>query len=201
MGRQARLDAAGILHHVIIRGIERRNIFSDDNDRRDFLDRCGLIFPQTRTACYAFALLPNHVHLLLRTGVTPLATTMARLLTGYAVHLNRVHRRHGQLFQNRYKSIVCQEEVYLKELVRYIHLNPVRAGIVKDVEALASYPYAGHACLMGTTRYLWQDDGFILSLFGSSVTRARIKTGRPFYCPSPRCVGHSQNVLNYYGKY
>jgi putative transposase len=77
-----------------------------------------VIFPETKTSCYAFALLPNHAHLLLRTGVTPLSTVMARLLTGYAVHFNRTHRRHGQLFQNRYKPIVCQEDAYLKELVR-----------------------------------------------------------------------------------
>ena len=171
MARQSRLDAAGILHHVIIRGIERRRIFADDRDRNDFLDRCGAIFPETKISCYAFALLPNHVHLLLRTGVAPLSTAMARLLTGYAVHFNRRHRRHGQLFQNRYKSIVCQEDTYLKELVRYIHLNPVRAGIAKDVEALASFPYTGHAMLMGEVRYPWQDDQFILPLFSSSGAR------------------------------
>lgn len=167
MPRHSRLDAAGILHHVIIRGIERRKIFVDDSDRGDFLDRCGVIFPETRTACYAFALLPNHAHLLVRTGAMPLSTAMARLLTGYAVHFNKVHRRHGQLFQNRYKSIVCQEDPYLRELVRYIHLNPIRAHIVTDLEVLASYPYTGHAVLMGTRTYPWQDDGFILALFGT----------------------------------
>jgi putative transposase len=167
MARQRRLDAAGVLHHVIVRGIERRRIFLDDNDRKDFLNRLGAIFPETRTSCYAFALLPNHVHLLLRTGATPLSTIMARLLTGYAVHFNRIHRRHGQLFQNRYKSIVCQEDAYLMELVRSIHLNPVRAQIVEDVEALACYPYSGHAALMGKASYPWQDDVFILSAFGT----------------------------------
>jgi len=174
MARQSRLDAAGILHHVIIRGIERRRIFSDDGDRKDFLRRCGVVFPETTISCYAFALMPNHVHLLLRTGLTPLSTAMARLLTGYAVHFNAAHRRHGQLFQNRYKSIVCQEDAYLKELVRYIHLNPLRAGIVKDVEALASFPYTGHAVLMGKIPYPWQDERFILSLFSRSAAKARM---------------------------
>jgi REP element-mobilizing transposase RayT len=88
MPRRARLDAAGILHHVIIRGIERKKIFLDDNDQTDFLDRCAAILPNATTSCYAFALLPNHVHLLLRTGKTPLSTVMARLLTGYAVRYN-----------------------------------------------------------------------------------------------------------------
>ncbi|OPY77143.1 MAG: Transposase IS200 like protein [Syntrophorhabdus sp. PtaU1.Bin153] len=174
MARQPRLDAPGILHHVIVRGIERKKIFWDDADRKDFLDRCGMIFPETKTACYAFALIPNHVHLLVRTGTTPLSTTMARVLTGYAVHFNRTHRRYGQLFQNRYKSIVCQEDVYLKELVRYIHLNPLRAGILKDIDALASFPYAGHAALMGTMPYPWQDEQFVLSLFGDDALQARM---------------------------
>lgn len=170
MPRQSRLDAEGILHHVIIRGIERRKIFLDDTDRNDFLDRCEAVFPKTKTSCYAFACMPNHVHLLLRTGTTPLSTAMARLLTGYAIHFNRAHRRHGQLFQNRYKSIVCQEDAYLKELVRYIHLNPLRRGIVEDLEALSSFPYTGHAMLMGKIEYPWQDDRFILSLFGNRRT-------------------------------
>jgi putative transposase len=173
MPRQSRLDATGILHHVIIRGIERRKIFLNDNDRNDFLGRCAAIFPETKTSCYAFALMPNHVHLLLRTGLAPLSTVMARLLTGYAVHFNRAYRRHGQLFQNRYKSIICQEDAYLKELVRYIHLNPVKARIVEGLEGLASYPYCGHGPLMGKITYPWQDDRFILSLFGPSEGEAR----------------------------
>ena len=139
-----------------------------DNDRNDFLDRCGKVFPETKTSCYAFALMPNHVHLLLRTGPAPLSVVMARLLTGYAVHFNRTHQRHGQLFQNRYKSIVCQEDAYFKELVRYIHLNPVKAKIVKDLNVLASYPYSGHAAVMGKMPYPWQDTGFVLSVFEGS---------------------------------
>ena len=131
MPRQARLDAPGVLHHIMIRGIERRKIFTDDKDREDMLDRLAKLLPETQTACYAWAFLPNHAHFLFRTGVTPLATVMRRLLTGYAVSFNRRHKRRGHLFQNRYKSIVCQEDAYLKELVRYIHLNPVRAVLLR----------------------------------------------------------------------
>jgi putative transposase len=178
MARQSRLDAAGVLHHVIVRGMERKKIFLDDGDREDFLTRCGAIFPETKTSCYAFAILPNHVHLLLRTGIIPLSTIMARLLTGYAVRFNKVHKRHGHLFQNRYKSIVCQEDTYLMELVRYIHLNPVRARLVADIEALVSYRYSGHATLMGNAVYPWQDDTFILSVFGTRTAyRDFVKKG------------------------
>ena len=99
----------------------------------------------TKTSCFAWALIPNHLHLLFRTGVTPIATVMRRLLTGYAVSFNRRHRRHGQLFQNRYKSILCQENPYLLELLRYIHLNPLRAGLVSDLKNWISIRIAGMA--------------------------------------------------------
>jgi REP element-mobilizing transposase RayT len=123
------MDAPGALHHIIARGIDRQAIFSDDADRNGFLERLGDILTDTKTACYAWAMIPNHFHLLLRTGATPLSAVMRRLLTGYAVSYNRRHRRYGHLFQNRYKSMLCQEDPYLLELVRYIHLNPMRARL------------------------------------------------------------------------
>jgi len=126
MPRQARIDAPGALHHIICRGIERKKIFQDDTDRNDFVNRLGTVLIETSTACYAWSLIPNHFHLLLRTGNSPIATIMRRLLTGYAVTFNRRHRRHGHLFQNRYKSILCQEDLYFLELVCYIHLKVPR---------------------------------------------------------------------------
>ena len=109
MPRKARIDAPGALHHIIVRGINRRKIFFDDKDRVDFLNRLGGILSDSKTPCFAWAFMTNHLHLLLRTGAAPIATVMRRLLTGYAVSFNRRHRRHGHLFQNRYKSILCQE--------------------------------------------------------------------------------------------
>jgi len=173
MPRQSRIDAPGALHHVLIRGIERRKIFKDDADRENFLDRLGGILVETSTACYGWALLSNHVHLLLRTGTVPIATVMARLLTGYVVSFNRRHRRHGYLFQNRYKSILCQEDPYLLELVRYIHLNPLRARMVRDLKELESFPYAGHGVLLGKGKRPWQEVGYVLGQFGGRVTEAR----------------------------
>ena len=136
MPRKARIDAPGALHHIIARGIERGDIFTDDFDRNNFLKRLGKIVVETDTRCYAWALVPNHFHLVLKTGCAPIATVMRRLLTGYAGYYNRRHRRCGHLFQNRYKSILCQEDSYLKELVRYIHLNPLRAGLVDSLKSL-----------------------------------------------------------------
>lgn len=172
MPRQARIDAAGALHHIIARGIDRQRIFTDDADRDNFLNRLGDILSETETACFAWALIPNHFHLLLRTGTTALSTVMRRLLTGYAVSYNFRHRRHGHLFQNRYKSILCQEDTYLLELVRYIHLNPLRATIVKDLRTLSNYPYCGHSCIVGKITHDWQDVDYILKLFGSNRPEA-----------------------------
>jgi REP element-mobilizing transposase RayT len=172
MPRQSRIDAPGALHHIIARGINRKSIFQDDADRDNFLDRLGNILSETQTACFAWALIPNHFHLLLRTGTTTISTVMRRLLTGYAVSFNFRYRRHGHLFQNRYKSILCQEDSYLLELVRYIHLNPLRTGIVKDVRMLNQYRYCGHSCILGKDTHIWQDKDYILKLFASNKSTA-----------------------------
>ncbi len=173
MPRSARLDAPGVLHHIMVRGIERRKIFFDDKDREDFLLRLERLIPATKTSCFAWAFMPNHAHFLFRTGSTPLATLMSRLLTGYAIYFNRRHRRSGQLFQNRYKSILCQEDAYLTELVRYIHLNPVRAGVVKNLEELNRYAYSGQSVLMGNRQRAWQDTDYVLKYFGRQRDSAR----------------------------
>ena len=173
MPRKSRIDAPGALHHIIARGIERRKIFQDDHDRNDFLDRLGNILTETQTQCYAWALIPNHFHLLLRTGSTPISTVMRRLLTGYAGSFNRRHRRYGHLLQNRYKSFLCQEDTYFLELVRYLHLNPLRADLVQDLKQLDTFPYAGHSVVMGKRKKDWQDTDYVLQWFNNRKTLAR----------------------------
>ncbi len=157
MPRSARIDTPGALHHVIIRGIERRKIYRDKADQQDFADRLSRLIPETQTICYGWVLMSNHAHFLFRSGPDGIAKLMRRLLTGYAISFNRRHKRHGQLFQNRYKLIICQEDAYLKELVRYIHLNPVRAKMVTDLAALKCYVFCGHGVLMGKRSCSWQD--------------------------------------------
>jgi putative transposase len=173
MPRKARIDAPGALHHIICRGIEQRKIFDDDADRDNLLERLGSILEETSTPCYSWALIPNHFHLLLRTGQVPISTVMRRLLTGYAVSYNRRHRRYGHLFQNRFKSILCQEDLYLKELVGYIHLNPLRAGIVVEFKDLAKYPYCGHSAVLGKLKKNFIDVEFVLQQFGDKVSEGR----------------------------
>jgi putative transposase len=130
----------------------------------------------------------NHLHLLLRTGTQPLSTSMRKLLTGYVVNYNRRHKRYGHLFQNRYKSILCEDDPYLLELTRYIHLNPLRAGIVTSIRKLRGYPWCGHSALMGRVKRQWQDTDTVLSYFGQirkeaidnyeQFVEAGIETGR-----------------------
>ena len=168
MPRKSRLDAPGVLHHVMGRGIEKRNIFVDDADRHDFIERLAKLCEEDAWDIYAWALLSNHFHLLCKTRNRPLPSSMRKLLTGYVVNFNRRHRRHGHLFQNRYKSIVCQEDKYFKELVRYIHLNLLRAGQVDDLAHLAQSPWSGHSALMGNYKMPWQDTEYVLSHFGQN---------------------------------
>ena len=173
MPRKARIDAPGALQHIICRGIERCDIFIDDRDKKGFLERLGRMLSETQTPCYAWALLNNHFHLLLKTGNVSISTLMRRLLTGYAITFNLRHKRAGHLFQNRYKSILCQEDAYLLELVRYIHLNPLRAGLVNSMHQLDQYSYCGHSFLLGIRSNDWQDTDYVLRLFGKKVAAAR----------------------------
>lgn len=174
MPRQPRLDAPGALHHVVARGIERTAIFSDDADRENLIARLAGLVEDTGTEVLAWALLPNHFHLLLRTRAAPLSDLMRSLNTGYAVTFNRRHRRAGYLFQNRFKSFLVEEEPYLLELVRYIHLNPLRARLVNTLEELDGFAWTGHAALLGRTARPWQALETVLSLFGPSAPRARV---------------------------
>jgi len=173
MPRQARLDVTGTLHHIMLRGIEKKRIFDDDLDREEFVSRMGKLALETKTKIYAWSLLNNHAHLLLRSGPGGLTQYMRRLLTGYAQGYNRRHQRRGYLFQNRYKSIVCDEEVYFQELVRYIHLNPLRAGLVSNLGQLDRYPWSGHGVLVGKVEHSWQDADYVLSWFGRRTAQAR----------------------------
>jgi len=157
------------------RGIERNKIFKDDSDREDFVQRISQLAESENFIAYAWSLMPNHFHLLVRTGNQSLSRNMRSLMTGYAGYYNRLHKRRGHLFQNRFKSVICDEDTYLLELVRYLHLNPLRAGIVKDIRMLDRYPYSGHSCLMGKVDRPWQQTKEVLKLFGRAFKPAREK--------------------------
>ena len=149
MPRQPRTDAPGVAHHVVIRGIERRRIFLDDQDRDAFERRLDRFIPEFGFVCFGWVLMPNHVHLVLQTGPTPLSRLMAGLGTSYAGHFNRRHDRAGHLFQNRFWSRPIEDEAALLASILYVHRNPLRAGFVADEAALARLEGCGHGALVG----------------------------------------------------
>ena len=173
MPRLARLDAPGVLHHVMGRGIEQNEIFLNDEDRKDFIKRLEILALDNAMDIFAWTLMPNHFHLLVKTKERPLSSSMRKLLTGYVVNFNIRHKRHGHLFQNRYKSIVCQEDTYFSELVRYIHLNLLRAKLVKNLNELNVNPWSGHSALMGEIKRNWQNTDDVLSIFGNKRNRKK----------------------------
>ncbi|KPA17225.1 transposase, partial [Candidatus Magnetomorum sp. HK-1] len=166
-------DTPGTLHHVMVRGIERQSIVTDDDDRENFVTRMGELAMDTGTSIYAWALMDNHAHILLKSGEYGLPAYMRRLLSGYASSFNRRHKRHGHLFQNRYKSIICEEDPYFKELVRYIHLNPLRAKVAGNLSKLDYYKWCGHSVIMDHRRKRWQDREYVLKNFGAKKVEAK----------------------------
>jgi len=173
MPRVGRLHIVGGCYHVMGRGLENRDVFKEDVDKQDFLNRLGISLKKSDARCFAWALMSNHYHLLIRVGSKPLSRVMAPLLTGYATKYNHRHNRCGYVFQNRFKSILCEEDEYLLRLVRYIHLNPLKAGILKELTALDIYPWTGHAGMLGNAYWEWHAIEEVLHLFSAAPAVAR----------------------------
>ncbi len=165
MPRQARLDMPGALHHIMIRGMNKSDIFVDDEDRTKFLERLGRNVQDAKCSVYAWVLMSNHVHVLFKSGEKGISAVMRKLLTWYAQYFNRKHERTGHLFENRYKSILCEEDKYLLALVRYIHFNPIRAGMLKNIEELNKYSWSGHRLIIRNSDKKWIDSDYVLAQF------------------------------------
>ena len=178
MPRQPRLDIVGAMHHIMLRGINKSSIFNDDRDRAVFLEQIGQVLGDGQDRIFAWVFMRNHVHILFRSGKMGISAFMRRLLTRYALYFNRRHHRTGHLFENRYKSILCEEENYLLALVRYIHLNPIRAKVIRTIEELECYPWSGHRAIISKADYPWMDIETVLSQFGSSQKQARAEYRR-----------------------
>ena len=130
MARPVRIESAGALYHVIVRGNERKAVFRDDGDRNDYLRRLAHYGEKFGFRLLAYCLMDNHVHLAIETGKAPLSRVMAGLQSSYTQYFNRRHRRVGHLFQGRYKAFLIEKDAYGLALLRYIHENPVKAGVV-----------------------------------------------------------------------
>lgn len=170
MARSTRAEIEGGLYHVITRGNNRQQIFNAPADYEKFL---SLLRAQKRKLpffLYAYCLMTNHVHLLIERQADTIGRIMHRVLTGYSQYYNRRYRRVGHLLQGRHKSILCESERYLAELVRYIHLNPVRAKMVEKAE---EYKYSGHRAYLGLDAPGVLDVDPVLRHFGAKRKMAR----------------------------
>ncbi|HXT02422.1 MAG TPA: transposase [Elusimicrobiota bacterium] len=163
--RSARIHYPGAIYHVMARGVDGRTVFVDDNDRQNFLQTVLSVKNDARFSVLAYCLMDNHFHFAIKVGAMPLSAVMHRLLTSYVVKFNARHERTGHLFQARYKSVLCLDDAYLIALVRYIHQNPVRAGLVMDPSA---WPWSSHRAYLGRTGTALTDVNHFLEAFGSA---------------------------------
>jgi len=174
MARRPRPLAPGLLYHIIARGNQRQKTFLDPTDYQAYLDRLAKYRQQHRVTLHAYCLMPNHVHLLLETSSVPLPKFMQGLKQSYTQFFNRRHRKVGHLFQGRYHAIVCEKDRYLLALVRYIHLNPVRAGLVRQPDR---YPYSGHGCYLAGRATAVLDPTRVLRVLGGRRAYQRLVLG------------------------
>lgn len=170
MAKKPRLEVEGGLYHLITRGVDRRDIFHSPDDHRKFVSMLTVLKGKLPFYLYAYCLMTNHVHLLIERMTDDVGRIMHRLLTGYSQYYNRKYRRTGHLFQGRHRAILCQSDGYLAELVRYIHLNPVRA---KMVETAADYPFSSHLEYLGRVDAGPTDVDPLLRRFGRTKAVAR----------------------------
>ena len=166
MPRGPRIDFPGAFHHVCARGIEKRDIVKDDRDREELRRRVHLNLERTKASCLAWAFLPNHFHLLFYSEDGVLSLFMHRLMSGYSLYFNRRYQRVGHLFQNRFRSSVIRTEPYLREAIRYIHLNPLRAGLVGTLDDLARYPWTMHREILRSGGFPWAGFPMLGDFFG-----------------------------------
>jgi REP element-mobilizing transposase RayT len=195
MARRPRDDAPGAAHHVMVRGIDRLPIFLDDADREDFLRRLSRLISELGFLCFAWALMPNHVHLVIRSGQVRISQLMARLGTGYARRFNERHDRVGHLFQNRFRSRCVVDDADLVGLVLYVTRNPLEAGLVADVRALEHFPWCGLGALLGHgSPRPFEAISETLALFGADQQearqdlRSRLDGPEPAVPPTPTSV-------------
>lgn len=169
MARPPRLEFSGAVYHVIARGNEQRDVFRDDSDRELYLRRLAHYQCRFRFRLYAYCLMTNHIHLALEMGQVPLSRVVLALHGSYAQAFNQRHHRVGHLFQGRYKALLVQKSAYLLALVRYIHENPVKAGIVREPRL---FLWSSDRYYRGEPAPYWLDTRGLFELFGANPARA-----------------------------
>lgn len=171
MARPLRIEYPNAFYHITSRGNERRAIFRSKGDYERFLGYFESATERYGARIHCFCLMPNHYHLLLETPRGNLHRILHHLNTSYTNYFNKKTRRVGHLFQGRYRAILVEKDAYALELSRYIHLNPVRADLVKEA---SQYPWSSHmAYVEREKRWEWLEREFILGQLSSNESRAR----------------------------
>ncbi len=170
MARPLRLELAGALYHVTSRGDGREDIYLNDDDRLAWLDTLAQVCERFNWICHAYCMMTNHYHLVIETPEANLSRGMRQLNGVYTQNFNRLHNRVGHVFQGRFKAIIVEKDSYLLELARYVVLNPVRARMVRKIEA---WPWSSYPATCGqVARPDWLQADFILSQFSAQRARA-----------------------------
>ena len=170
MARKPRLHFPGAVYHVMLRGNAGDPIFFEDGDRYRFYLILQYAVETFRCRIHAFCLMNNHVHLVLQVEDVPLSRVMQNISQRYTKWINRMRSRTGHVFQGRYKALLVDADSYLLELVRYVHLNPVRVGAAADA---GDYPWSGQRSYLGKDMLPWLTTGFVLAMLAPQLNRAR----------------------------
>ena len=176
MARPPRVFGSGLLYHVIVRGNHRETVFLGHPDYETYLHRLAVYRARYAVTLHAYCLMPNHVHLVLGTAALPLDRFMQCLQQSYTQRFNRRYAQVGHVFQGRYKALLCETDEYLVTLVRYVHQNPVRAGLVTRAE---DYPYSGHRAYLGEIATELVDPTLVLGLVGGTSGYVGLVAGDP----------------------
>ncbi len=170
MARKPRIEYEGAFYHVITRGNQRRRIFKGDDDYRKYISLLGFYKERYKYSLYAYALMSNHVHLLIETRQIPLSKILQGINQSYTMYFNRKYKTVGHLFQGRYKAILCDKDAYLLSLIKYIHLNPVKSKIAK---AAGEYRWSSHGSYDGQQKTDIVDTDPVLQMFSEDKSQAR----------------------------
>lgn len=197
MARPLRIEYSGAYYHVTSRGNEQKDVFKSRRDREKFLEYLASATERYRAVVHAYCLMSNHFHLLLETPEGNLSEIMRHINGAYTIYFNIKRKRAGHLFQGRYKAILVEADEYLTELSRYIHLNPVRAGIVEKPEQYQWSSYGGYAGYSKSPE--WLMTGFILGCFAKKTVDAQgkyrnfveDKLGKEYESPLSKAIGTS----------
>lgn len=173
MPTMKRLSLPGHVYHVFTRAAEGRCLFREERELVDLLARIETAATATRVNVYGWVVTPTRLHFLLRTGREPLTLFVSRIVSGYAIAINRRRGMRGSLFAGRYRSVLVEEDRYFMDVLGYVHTLPLQEKLVDTPDGLDAYSWSGHAGLLGRRSFPWQDTVYVLKKFSGDLLQGR----------------------------